>query len=188
MINKVYIHRIIYTSAMVLGLVGSSMLPAHAQTQATVETLAGGSWGISSPRAAVKDISGNVYVADYEFNQIFKISPDGKKTILAGVANSNADCADGTGTRARFKYPSGLAIDQLGNLYVADSGNNAIRKICIADGKVTTVAGAPASRISFADGIGRNARFNFPFGIAIDQSGNLYVADSGNNAIRKICI
>jgi sugar lactone lactonase YvrE len=92
--------------------------------------------------------------------------------------------ADGTGTAASFDLPGGVAADRAGNIYVSDSNNNTIRKI--APGRVvTTLAGTPGVTGS-ADGTGAAARFWVPQGLAIDGSGNIYVADRGNNTIRKI--
>jgi len=102
-------------------------------------------------------------------------------TTLAGVPIGSAD---GTGGAARFNYPDGVASDSSGNLYVADTGNNTIRKVTPA-GVVTTLAGT-AGIIGSADGTGSHAQFSAPFGVAVDGSGNVYVADTGNNTIRKV--
>lgn len=106
----------------------------------------------------------------------------GSVTTFAGVLPGSED---GTGTAARFTFPTGVTSDGT-NVYVADSGSNTIRKVNIATGMVTTIAGK-AGTTGFADGIGVAARFVNPDGIATDGS-NLYVADSGNNTIRKIVI
>jgi len=103
-------------------------------------------------------------------------------TTLAGSASVGS--ADGTGTAARFAGPSGVAVDNLGNVYVTDSGNNTIRKIT-PGGVTSTIAGLAGVKGS-ADGAGTNASFNLPTGIAVDASGNLYVADEFNDTIRKI--
>src|SRR2546428_754667 len=103
-------------------------------------------------------------------------------TTLAGQASTGS--ADGTGSAARFSNPFGVATDSSGNVYVADSYNNTIRKITPA-GVVTTLAGL-AGITGSADGTGSAARFNYPRGVATDSSGNVYVADTGNNTIRKI--
>ncbi len=133
------------------------------------------------PRGVAVDGSGNVYVGD-EFNQkIRKISPTGVVTTLAG---STRGFADGTGTAAKFYYPSGVAVDVSGNVYVADYYNNRIRKIS-PTGVVTTLAGSSSG---FADGSGTVAKFNRSVGIAVDGSGNVYVADSYNDRIRKISL
>jgi sugar lactone lactonase YvrE len=108
---------------------------------------------------------------------------------VAGTAGKSGS-TDGTGSDARFSSPNWLVADGAGNLYVADSGNNTIRKIVIATGVVTTLAGTPPRPGSVdlggsADGIGPAAQFSNPNGLAVDGAGNLYVADSGNNTIRK---
>ena len=155
-----------------------------------VTTLAGsGSRGFSDgagsaamfrgPVDVAVDASGNVYVADYENHKIRKITAAGMVTTLAG---SVAGFADGTGTAAKFYSPSGVAVDASGNVYVADQGSHKIRKITPL-GVVTTLAGSTAG---FTDGTGTAAKFNEPSGVAIDASGNVYVADSYNNRIRKI--
>src|SRR5258708_4857856 len=96
-------------------------------------------------------------------------------TTLAGQALIGS--ADGTGSAARFNYPSGVATDSSGNVYVADAVNQTIRKITPA-GVVTTLAGL-AGITGSADGTGSAARFFYPFGVATDSAGNVYVADSG---------
>src|SRR5207248_461195 len=103
-------------------------------------------------------------------------------TTLAGQASFGS--ADGTGSAARFWGPGSLATDSSGNVYVADTGNDTIRKITPA-GVVTTLAGLAGSYGS-ADGTGSAARFFFPAGLATDSSGNVYVADYSNYTIRKI--
>ena len=135
------------------------------------------------PYGVAVDGSGNVYVADTDNYTIRKITPAGVVSTLAGLAGSSGS-ADGTGSAARFDYPYGVAVDGSGNVYVADSGNNTIRKITPA-GVVSTLAGMAGSSGS-ADGTGSAARFNYPTGVAVDGSGNVYVADTGNNTIRKI--
>src|SRR6266852_3937063 len=103
-------------------------------------------------------------------------------TTLAGQASNGS--ADGTGSAPRFNSPRGVATDSSGNVYVADIFNNTIRKITPA-GVVTTLAGLAGSGGS-ADGTGSAARFYLPYGVATDSSGNVYVADTSNNTIRKI--
>ena len=147
-----------------------------------VTTLAGVEM-FSGPQGVAADGAGNVYVADTWNNRIRKVTPDGVVTTLAGVAGS-AGSADGTGSAARFNYPSGVAVDSAGNVYVADTYNCTIRKVT-PDGVVTTLAGAAGSYGS-ADGTASAARFNYPSGVAVDSAGNVYVADSDNQTIRKV--
>lgn len=127
------------------------------------------------------DNAGNLYVTANQTIQ--KITPDGKTTILAGE-KALRGFADGTGTKARFCCPSGIIVDVDENLYVADTKNNSIRKIS-PDGVVTTLAGQ-AGKTGAQDGIGKKARFNYPWGITIDKNDNLYVTDAMNYTIRKI--
>jgi sugar lactone lactonase YvrE len=105
-------------------------------------------------------------------------------STLAGQVLAYGD-ADGTGNAARFCYPSGMAADNAGNLYIADTDNHIIRKVVAATGTVTTLAGLAGSAGS-ADGTGSAARFNNPSGVAVDSAGNVYVADTLNHTLRKV--
>ena len=135
----------------------------------------------ADPYGVVLDPAGNLYVADAgDNNRIRKIAPDGSSSTLAGSVEGYAE---GSGTAAAFNTPSGLAIDGAGNLYVADTGNNAIRKITPA-GVVTTLAGDGLA--GFRDGKGAAAQFNGPVGVAVDAAGVVYVADTYNDRIRRI--
>jgi hypothetical protein len=129
------------------------------------------------------DTAGNVFVADTDNHTIRKITSAGVVTTLAGTAGSSGS-TDGTGSAARFNFPSGVSLDTAGNIYVADQVNNTIRKVTSV-GVVTTLAGTAGSSGS-ADGTGSAARFNFPWDIAVDTAGNLFVTDQSNNTIRKI--
>ncbi|WP_342315578.1 gluconolaconase [Lysobacter sp. FW306-1B-D06B] len=132
-------------------------------------------WGVA------RADDGTVYVADAgDNNRIRAIRPDGTVATLAG---SGEGFADGAGTAAMFNTPSGLALDRDGNLFVADTGNHAIRKITPA-GVVSTVAGDGVA--GFRDGVGRQARFDGPIGVAVGGDGRLYVADTYNDRIRVI--
>jgi sugar lactone lactonase YvrE len=135
------------------------------------------------PAGVAVDSSGNVYVADGNNSTIRKIAPDGAVTTLAGFAGE-AGSTDDTGAAARFNQPNAVAVDSSGNVYVADAGNHTIRKITSA-GAVTTLAGTVGETGS-TDGSETAARFDSPYGVAVDSSGNLYVADYNNSTIRKI--
>jgi sugar lactone lactonase YvrE len=122
-----------------------------------------------------------IYVSDWDNHRIRKVTLAGVVSTFAGdgfPGNTN-----GTGTGARFTQPRGIALDALGNVYIADAGNNLIRKIT-PSGAVTTFAGSGSP--SYADGQGASAAFNSPLGVAVDNAGNVYVADWGNSKIRKI--
>ena len=129
------------------------------------------------------DDAGNVYAADFGNHTIRKISADGLVSTLAGLAD-NPGGSDGTGTAARFSAPYDVAVDANGIVYVADTSNHTIRRITPA-GVVTTLAGV-AGNVGSTDGTAREAKFSVPAGVATDDAGNIYVADFGNQALRKI--
>jgi len=134
-----------------------------------------------NPKGVAIDASGNLYVADVSNHTIRKITPAGVVTTIAGKAGVPGN-ADGVASIARFNYPTGLAIDSRGNLYVTDSANCTIRKIT-PEGDVSTLAGKAGERGN-ADGKGSAARFRHPQGIAVNKDGIIYVADTFNNAVR----
>src|SRR5439155_648042 len=138
------------------------------------------------PAGVTVDSAGNVYVADQVNHTIRKVTPAGVVTTLAGLAGSHGS-ADGTNSAARFDVPYGVAVDNAGNVYVTDNGNHNLRKVT-PDGTnwvVTTLAGQ-AVYAGSADGMGSTARFYAPQGLAVDSAGNVYVADTFNNTIRKV--
>jgi hypothetical protein len=138
----------------------------------------------NGPRGLAVDSLGNVYVGE-NGHLIRKISPTGVVTTLAGsgIGGGNGAFADGTGVSASFAYPTGVAVDSAGTVYVGDSLNNRIRKIT-SEGVVTTFAGNGGT--TFTNGTGTNATFNSPSGVGVDSNGNVYVGDNSNNRIRKI--
>jgi hypothetical protein len=129
------------------------------------------------------DGAGNIYVAEFASDIIRKITPEGEVSTLAGSAG-NPGSTDGTGDNAHFRNPWSVAVDSTGNVYVADKSNFTIRQIT-PTGRVSTFAGFPGIP-GDTDGPGSYARFNDPHGVAVDSAGNIYVADTGNNTIRKI--
>jgi sugar lactone lactonase YvrE len=137
----------------------------------------------NNPIALAVDASGNVYVADYSNNRIRKITSGGMVSTIAGSgATGHSDAA---GTLATFYTPTGIAVDGTGNVYVADAVNSSIRKIVPGTNMVSTYAGVNLSS-GGTNGPRTSATFNQPLGIAVDATGNVYVADAGNNLIRRI--
>lgn len=134
------------------------------------------------PGGLALDSSGNIWIADTYNTCVRKVSTSGTVTTVAG--RSAIGSTDGTRNVAQFFVPRGLAADANGNLYVADSYNQMIRKIAV-DGSVTSIAGAARVQGS-ADGAASAARFLYPHGIAVDAAGNVYVSDNNNHTIRKI--
>jgi sugar lactone lactonase YvrE len=133
------------------------------------------------PMGIARDSSGNLYIADSGNNTIRKKTPTGVVTTLAGSPGASGS-ADGTGAAARFSALRGITVDGAGNVYAVD--NSAVRKISPA-GVVTTLAGA-SGELGDADGPGATARFRRPWGVAVDGSGNVYVADTENSLVRRI--
>ena len=134
------------------------------------------------PQGLALDASGNLFVADTNNNAIREIATaTGGVTTVAGQS-AIAGSADGADSQAEFHYPSGVAVDTQGNLYVADTDNHTLREVAPA-GAVSTLAGL-AGFSGSADGVGTAARFDFPTGVAVDGSGDIYVADASNDTIR----
>lgn len=137
------------------------------------------------PEALAADASGNLYVADTWNHVIRKVTPAGSVTTIAGLAG-NAGAADGVGQKARFNRPAGVAVDPVGNVYVADFMNHTIRRITPA-GEVGTIAGASGLWGS-RDGAGPGCRFYHPQGVAVAGANELVVLDSGNHTLRRVLI
>ncbi len=133
------------------------------------------------PWGVVADARGHLWITDLANCTIRRVSPAGVVVTVAGTAG-NLGAQDGLGSAASFRGPSGVALDGEGNLIIADSGNHVIRKRA-PDGMVSTLAGFSPGH---ADGVGRLARFQSPAGLAVDETGIVYVADAGNHAIRKV--
>ena len=173
--GKVAVHTPAFWSARVTTLAGDGLAGAvEGNMPLTVARFA-------DPYGVAVDEAGNIYIADAgDNNRIRKLTQGGATSTLAG---GKEGFADGQGAQAMFNTPSGIAVDGKGNLYVADTGNNAIRKVA-PDGAVTTLAGSGVA--GRADGKGREAQFNGPVGVAVGEDGVVYVADTYNDAIRRI--
>ena len=179
-----------YSGPVTSNITGENLSCAAAQADVTTlagSTTPGSANGTGSaaafddPAGVAVNAAGDIYVADSANNEIREVTPAGVVTTLAG--STTAGSADGTGSAASFDAPDGVAVNASGDIYVADSGNNEIRMITPA-GVVTTLAGSTTA--GSADGTGSAASFYHPTGVALDASGNIYVADFGNNEIREI--
>ena len=135
----------------------------------------------NTPSAIAIDKDNNIVIADTSNNRIRKLTAEGRVITVAGTGD--AGFADGAASDAQFDGPIGVAVDKQGNIFVADAYNDRIRQIS-ADGNVTTIAGAGSP--GFSDAGAADALFDTPCGVAVDDEGNVFVADTGNRAIRKI--
>ncbi len=138
----------------------------------------------NQPIGVCTDATGNVYVADTYNNAIRKISTTGIVTTIGGKGLDSAGLRNGPASMALFNLPVGVAIDKAGNIYVAENGNNVVRKISVGD-TVSTFAGNDT--IGYRNGLDSTAEFFGLAGIAVDDSGYVYVTELSNNAVRKIC-
>jgi sugar lactone lactonase YvrE len=135
----------------------------------------------NNPTGVTLDSHGNIFVANYLDNNILKVNSAGAVSVFAGTDSIGS--ANGPASQATFYFPNSVAVDGSGNVYVSDGVNNLIRKIT-TDGTVSTLAGSGLA--GAVDATGTQASFNGPAGLTVDATGNVYVADSNNNLIRKI--
>ena len=140
---------------------------------------------LSSPGGVAADTSGNVYLADSGNNRIRRVTPQGIISTVAGNGVKGFSGDGGPATAASLSYPQGLAVDTYGNLYIADSGNSRIRKVT-PQGIINTVAGSTVRGFRGDGGAATVASLSDPSGLCLDLLGNLYIVDSGNSRIRKV--
>ncbi len=140
---------------------------------------------LSAPNWVAVDSARNLYIADSHNYRIRKVTPAGVISTVAGNGTKGFSGDGGPATSAQLGQPEGMAVDSAGNLYFADSSNNRIRKVTPA-GVISTVAGNGAAGFSGDGGLALTAQLNGPTGVAVDSAGNLYIADSDNNRIRKV--
>ena len=137
------------------------------------------------PLSVAVDPGGNVYIADGGSNRILKVNTTGIISTIAGNGKRGFNGDGGPATSASLYYPSGVAVDPAGNVYIADAGNLRIRKVDTA-GIITTIAGNGKEGFSGDGGPATSAELSFPVGVAVDPAGNVYIADEGSNRIRKV--
>ncbi|SRR5579871_492906 len=182
--------------ALYIGDFGNNLIRTINISSAAVNIVAGtGTAGLingsvtaaefNGPANIALDASGDLFISDEENNVIREITSAGNVSTVAGAGI--AGYQDGAAGTAEFNFPEGIVVDANGDLYVADGHNSVIRKITMSTGMVSTYAGI-AGTTGFANGAASSATFNEPYGLALDNSGNLYVTDILNNSIRKITV
>ncbi len=164
----------------------------------TIATVAGngnGSSGDGGPATgallgyiddAALDAAGNLYLADSGNHRVRKVATDGTITTVAGNGTPGYSGDGGLATAAELNAPSGVAVDSAGNVYIADTNNNVIRKVAAGTGIITTVAGNGTNGYTGDGGAATSAELAYPYGVAVDGSGNLFIADTFNVVIRKV--
>ncbi|BFH60104.1 NHL domain-containing protein [Paenibacillus azoreducens] len=192
------------TASVLALLLITSMVPelyggkVHAASGYTINTEAGigindysgdggpaASAGLNNPSGVAVDSTGNLYIADSSNHRVRKVDTSGKISTIAGTGTGGYSGDGGPATSASLNNPYGLTIDSIGNLYISDYSNDCIRKVDIS-GKISTVAGGKGNGYSGDGGPATSAKLSYPDGVAVDSSGNLYIADKGNHRIRKV--
>ena len=142
---------------------------------------------LQTPGGVAVDSSGNIYIADTFNYRIRKVTVStGIITTVAGNGTSGYSGDGGAATSAELGYPSSVAVDGSGNIYIADYTNSRIRKVTVSTGVITTVAGNGTAGYSGDGSSATSAELNYPWGVALDSSGNIYIADTSNSRIRKV--
>jgi DNA-binding beta-propeller fold protein YncE len=129
---------------------------------------------------------GNLYIADAGNNRIRKVDSMGVITTVAGTGTRGSEGDDKPAVMAQLNTPAAVALDKDGNLLIADAGNHRIRKVDFSSGNISTIAGKGTPAYSGDAGMATAAEVNTPLGVAVDPDGNIYIADTANQRIRKI--
>jgi len=167
--------------------------PLAAQAQ-NIATVAGGgpnglvplSASIGIPVGLAQDSSGDVFFADPHSNRVYEVTVGGTLVVYAGTGGAGYSGDTGLATVAQLNSPNGVAVDANGNVYIADSGNNVIREVNPLTGIINTVAGTGATGDTGDGAAAINATLNNPSGVAVDSTGDIFIADSGNNVVREV--
>jgi sugar lactone lactonase YvrE len=142
---------------------------------------------INFPFGLAVDSSRNIYIVDSDNSRIRKVTAStGDITTIAGTGTAGYSGDGGAATSAKLYYPSGVAVDSSGNIYIADTSNSRIRKVTASTGVISTIAGTGTAGYSGDGGAATSAKLNYPIGVALDISGNIYIADTNNGRIREV--
>ena len=185
-----------------IGLIGIGLAPSLVFTPGTIADTAGtgtagytGDTGtataamLTSPSMSAYDASGDIYIADTGNNVVRRVDAvSGKISTVAGTGTPGYSGDGSLATAAKLNAPQGVAVDAAGNIFIADTGNNAVREIAVTTGKIATIAGSSAGASGFSgdNGAATSATLRAPAGVAVDAGGDVYIADTGNNAVRAV--
>ena len=139
---------------------------------------------LNTPLGVAVDAAGNLYIADTANNMVRRVDSKGVISTFAGTGTAGSSGDGSAATSAQLNGPQGLAVDSAGNLYIADTQNHRVRKV--TGGTISTVAGSGTAGFAGDGGAAGSAQLNLPFGVAVDTAGNLYIAEFGNNRVRKV--
>jgi uncharacterized protein (TIGR03437 family) len=168
---------------------GNGRIRIVTASNGNITSLSTGNFILSRPKGVAVDAAGDVYIADTNNSRILKVTPKGSITVTTTVAGSDSGVwgysgDGGPATSALLNYPSGVALDAAGNLYIADTHNQRIRMVSAATGTITTLAGTGHSGYAGDGGLATSAQLSEPVSVLVDHSGNIYVADTQNSVIR----
>ncbi len=183
---------------MVPSLAAQSAVSGQVTVAPTLAVLAGGGSTVPSTTAAAAaaamlhspasvavNAAGNLYIADVANNLVEQVSPAGQIVVIAGGGSTVPSTTAEPATSAKLSNPSGVALDASGNVYIADAANNLVEQVSPA-GQIVVVAGGGGTIPSFTSGAATSAQLNNPTGVAVDTSGNVYIADQGNNLVEEV--
>jgi len=140
---------------------------------------------LGTPRGVFVDNKDNIFIADYGYNVIRKVNASGIITTIAGTGVAGYSGDGGKASKAKLFAPAGVFVDTQGSIYIADTGNNVVRKI-LTSGTIITIAGTGTAGYGGDNGDSTSALLNFPSGVCVDSLGNIYIADANNSIIRKV--
>ena len=165
---------------------GSEWIAGDGGLRASGDGGSGTNATLYGPRAMLYDAAGNLYIADTANHRVRRLRPDGRIERVAGSGQAGFSGDGGLALAAQLHEPAGLAFDLAGNLYSADAGNNRERRVRVGDGAIETVAGSEQAGFAGDGGPALAAQLHEPAGLAFDLAGNLYIADAGNNRVRRV--
>ncbi len=168
---------------------GNSRIRKVTASSGNITSISTGSFILSSPKGVAVDLAGNVYIADTNDSRILKVATVGSITVTTTVAGTDTGAwgysgDGGPATSALLNHPGGVAVDAAGNIYIADTDNQRIRRVSAATGTITTVAGTKFSGYTGDGGSSTSAELSFPLSVLVDPSGKIYISDTQNNVIR----